>query len=195
MKCIINIALAGFGAAALAVSVSGMSPALAQMKERGKIVTVGGAPMYPSKNIVQNAVNSKDHTTLVAAVKAAGLVDTLQSPGPFTVFAPTNDAFAKLPSGTVDTLLKPENKKTLTNVLTYHVVPGRLTAKDLMEKIKAGKGKAMLKTVEGNDLTFAEKDGKLWIWDAKGDTAQVTIRNVMQSNGVIHVIDTVLLPG
>ena len=195
MKCIINIALAGFGAAALAVSVSGMSPALAQMKERGNIVTVGGAPMYPSKNIVQNAVNSKDHTTLVAAVKAAGLVDTLQSPGPFTVFAPTNDAFAKLPSGTVDTLLKPENKKTLTNVLTYHVVPGRLTAKDLMEKIKAGKGKAMLKTVEGNDLTFAEKDGKLWIWDAKGDTAQVTIRNVMQSNGVIHVIDTVLLPG
>lgn len=195
MKCIINIALAGFAAAALAVSVSGMSPALAQMKERGKIVTVGGAPMYPSKNIVQNAVNSKDHTTLVAAVKAAGLVDTLQSPGPFTVFAPTNDAFAKLPSGTVDTLLKPENKKTLTNVLTYHVVPGRLTAKDLMEKIKAGKGKAMLKTVEGNELTFAEKDGKLWIWDAKGDTAQVTIRNVMQSNGVIHVIDTVLLPG
>ena len=195
MKCIINIALAGFGAAALAVSVSGMSPALAQMKERGKIVTVGGAPMYPSKNIVQNAVNSKDHTTLVAAVKAAGLVDTLQSPGPFTVFAPTNDAFAKLPAGTVDTLLKPENKKTLTNVLTYHVVPGRLTAKDLMEKIKAGKGKAMLKTVEGNELTFAEKDGKLWIWDAKGDTAQVTIRNVMQSNGVIHVIDTVLLPG
>ena len=195
MKCIINIALAGFAAAALAVSVSGMSPALAQMKERGKIVTVGGAPMYPSKNIGQNAVNSKDHTTLVAAVKAAGLVDTLQSPGPFTVFAPTNDAFAKLPSGTVDTLLKPENKKTLTNVLTYHVVPGRLTAKDLMEKIKAGKGKAMLKTVEGNELTFAEKDGKLWIWDAKGDTAQVTIRNVMQSNGVIHVIDTVLLPG
>jgi len=195
MKCIINIALAGFAAAALAVSVSGMSPALAQMKERGKIVTVGGAPMYSSKNIVQNAVNSKDHTTLVAAVKAAGLVDTLQSPGPFTVFAPTNDAFAKLPSGTVDTLLKPENKKTLTNVLTYHVVPGRLTAKDLMEKIKAGKGKAMLKTVEGNELTFAEKDGKLWIWDAKGDTAQVTIRNVMQSNGVIHVIDTVLLPG
>ena len=195
MKCIINIALAGFAAAALAVSVSGMSPALAQMKERGKIVTVGGAPMYSSKNIVQNAVNSKDHTTLVAAVKAAGLVDTLQSPGPFTVFAPTNDAFAKLPSGTVDTLLKPENKKTLTNVLTYHVVPGRLTAKDLMDKIKAGKGKAMLKTVEGNELTFAEKDGKLWIWDAKGDTAQVTIRNVMQSNGVIHVIDTVLLPG
>ena len=195
MKRIINVALAGFAAAALAVSLGGIGPAFAQMKEKEKTVTVGGAPMYPSKNIVQNAVNSKDHTTLVAAVKAAGLVDTLQSAGPFTVFAPTNDAFAKLPAGTVDTLLKPENKKTLTNVLTYHVVSGRLTAKDLMEKIKAGNGKAMLKTVEGADLTFAEKDGKLWIWDAKGDSAQVTIRNVMQSNGVIHVIDTVLLPG
>ena len=158
-------------------------------------VTVGGAPMYPSKNIVQNAVNSKDHTTLVAAVKAAGLVPTLESKGPFTVFAPTNEAFAKLPAGTVDTLLKPENKKTLTNVLTYHVVPGRLTAKDLMAKVEAGHGKAMLKTVEGADLTFQMKDGKLWVIDAKGDTAQVTIRNVMQSNGVIHVIDTVLLPG
>ena len=195
MKRIIKLALAGVAAAALTVSLGGMAPAFAQMKEKEKTVTVGGAPMYPSKNIVQNAVNSKDHTTLVAAVKAAGLVDTLQSPGPFTVFAPTNDAFAKLPAGTVDTLLKPENKKTLTNVLTYHVVAGRLTAKDLMEKIKAGNGKAMLKTVEGADLTFAEKDGKLWIWDAKGDSAQVTIRNVMQSNGVIHVIDTVLLPG
>jgi len=195
MKRIVNLALAGFAAAALAVNLCGMGPAFAQMKEKEKTVTVGGAPMYPSKNIVQNAVNSKDHTTLVAAVKAAGLVDTLQSAGPFTVFAPTNDAFAKLPAGTVDTLLKPENKKTLTNVLTYHVVPGRLTAKDLMEKIKAGNGKAMLKTVEGADLTFAEKDGKLWVWDAKGDSAQVTIRNVMQSNGVIHVIDTVLLPG
>lgn len=160
-----------------------------------KTVTVGGAPMYPSKNIVQNAVNSKDHTTLVAAVKAAGLVDTLQSPGPFTVFAPTNEAFKKLPTGTVETLLKPENKQTLTNVLTYHVVPGRLTAKDLMAKIEMGHGKAMLKTVEGADLTFQMKDGKLWVIDAKGDTAQVTIRNVMQSNGVIHVIDTVLLPG
>ncbi len=195
MKRIIKLALAGIAAGALTVSLGGMAPAFAQMKEKEKTVTVGGAPMYPSKNIVQNAVNSKDHTTLVAAVKAAGLVDTLQSPGPFTVFAPTNDAFAKLPAGTVDTLLKPENKKTLTNVLTYHVVPGRLTAKDLMEKIKTGNGKAMLKTVEGADLTFAEKDGKLWIWDAKGDSAQVTIRNVIQSNGVIHVIDTVLLPG
>jgi uncharacterized surface protein with fasciclin (FAS1) repeats len=195
MKRIINVTLAGVAATALALSLGASAPALAQMKEKEKSVTVGGAPMYPSKNIVQNAVNSKDHTTLVAAVKAAGLVDTLQSPGPFTVFAPTNEAFAKLPAGTVDTLLKPENKKTLTNVLTYHVVPGRLSAKDLMEKIRTGNGKAMLKTVEGEDLTFAEKDGKLWIWDAKGGSAQVTIRNVMQSNGVIHVIDTVLLPG
>ena len=193
MNRILNVALAGFAAAALAISMGAMGPAFAQMKE--KTITVGGAPMYPSKNIVQNAVNSKDHTTLVAAVKAAGLVPTLESPGPFTVFAPTNEAFAKLPAGTVDMLLKPENKKTLTNVLTYHVVPGRLSAKDLMEKIKEGGGKAMLKTVEGADLTFEQKDGKLWIIDAKGDTAQVTIRNVMQSNGVIHVIDTVLLPG
>ncbi|MFZ0673816.1 MAG: fasciclin domain-containing protein [Pseudolabrys sp.] len=195
MKRIINVTLAVVAATALALSLGASAPAFAQMKEKEKSVTVGGAPMYPSKNIVQNAVNSKDHTTLVAAVKAAGLVDTLQSPGPFTVFAPTNEAFAKLPAGTVDTLLKPENKKTLTNVLTYHVVPGRLSAKDLMEKIRTGNGKAMLKTVEGEDLTFAEKDGKLWIWDAKGGSAQVTIRNVMQSNGVIHVIDTVLLPG
>jgi uncharacterized surface protein with fasciclin (FAS1) repeats len=193
MKRITTIALAGFAAAALAVSLS--APTFAQMKDKEHTVTVGGAPMYPSKNIVQNAVNSKDHTTLVAAVKAAGLVDTLQSAGPFTVFAPTNDAFAKLPAGTVDTLLKPENKKTLANVLTYHVVPGRLTAKDLMEKVKTGGGKAMIKTVEGDNLTLQEKDGKLWIWDAKGSSAQITIRNVMQSNGVIHVIDTVMLPG
>jgi len=186
-----KVLLAGFTAAAIAVSLGGLGPSFAA--EMTKMV--GGAPMYPSKNIVQNAVNSKDHTTLVAAVKAAGLVDTLQSPGPFTVFAPTNEAFGKLPAGTVDTLLKPENKKTLTNVLTYHVVPGRLTAKDLMAKIEDGNGKAMLKTVEGADLTFQMKDGKLWVIDAKGDTAQVTIRNVMQSNGVIHVIDTVLLPG
>jgi uncharacterized surface protein with fasciclin (FAS1) repeats len=195
MKRTITVTLAGVAAAALALSLGTTAPAFAQMKEKEKTVTVGGAPMYPSKNIVQNAVNSKDHTTLVAAVKAAGLVDTLQSPGLFTVFAPTNEAFAKLPAGTVDTLLKPENKKTLTNVLTYHVVPGRLRAKDLMEKIRAGNGKAMLKTVEGEELTFAEKDGRLWIWDAKGGSAQLTIRNVMQSNGVIHVIDTVLLPG
>jgi uncharacterized surface protein with fasciclin (FAS1) repeats len=191
MKRITKFLLAGFAAAAIAVSLAGIGPSTAA--EQTKMV--GGAPMYPSKNIVQNAVNSKDHTTLVAAVKAAGLVPTLESPGPFTVFAPTNEAFGKLPAGTVDTLLKPENKKTLTNVLTYHVVPGRLTAKDLMGRIEAGNGKAMLKTVEGADLTFQMKDGKLWVIDAKGDIAQVTIRNVMQSNGVIHVIDTVLLPG
>jgi uncharacterized surface protein with fasciclin (FAS1) repeats len=160
-----------------------------------KTVTVGGAPMYPSKNIVQNAVNSKEHTTLVAAVKAAGLVKTLEGPGPFTVFAPTNKAFEKLPDGTVQTLLKPENKQKLTNVLTYHVVAGRLSAGDLMEKVKAGGGKAMLTTVEGAPLTVESKDGKIMITDAKGDTAHITIRNVMQSNGVIHVVDTVLLPG
>jgi uncharacterized surface protein with fasciclin (FAS1) repeats len=191
MKRMINVALAGFAAIAMAISLGAMGPAFA----KEKTVTVGGAPMYPSRNIVQNAVKSKDHTTLVAAVKAAGLVPTLESPGPFTVFAPTNKAFEKLPAGTVDTLLKPENKKTLTNVLTYHVVAGRMTAKDLMAKVKEGHGKAILKTVEGAPLTIEEKDGKLWIIDAKGDMAQVTIRNVMQSNGVIHVIDTVLLPG
>jgi uncharacterized surface protein with fasciclin (FAS1) repeats len=192
MKPIHRIALAG-AALALAVTAIAYAPAPSFAAEQTKMV--GGAAMYPSKNIVQNAVNSKDHTTLVAAVKAAGLVDTLQSPGPFTVFAPTNEAFAKLPAGTVDTLLKPENKKTLTNVLTYHVVAGRMTAKDLMDKVKAGGGKAELTTVEGAKLTVAEKDGKLWITDAKGGHAQVTIGNVMQSNGVIHVIDTVMLPG
>ena len=191
MSSIRTIALAGAAVLALAAGTASITTSFAQEKT----VTVGGAPMYPSKNIVQNAVNSKDHTTLVAAVKAAGLVDTLQSPGPFTVFAPTNDAFAKLPAGTVDTLLKPENKKTLANVLTYHVVAGRMSAKDLMEKVKASGGKAMLKTVEGADITVSEKDGKLWIWDAKGGSAQITIQNVNQSNGVIHVIDSVLLPG
>ncbi len=191
MKRIHTIALAGAAALALGLGAAVTPPAFA--KEMTKMV--GGAAMYPSKNIVQNAVNSKDHTTLVAAVKAAGLVKTLSSKGPFTVFAPTNEAFAKLPDGTVQTLLKPENKKTLTNVLTYHVVPGRITAKQLMAKVKAGDGEASLKTVEGEPLTFKMKDGKLWVIDAKGDTAQVTIANVMQSNGVIHVIDTVLLPG
>jgi uncharacterized surface protein with fasciclin (FAS1) repeats len=151
--------------------------------------------MYPSKNIIQNAVNSKDHTTLVAAVKAAGLVDTLSGAGPFTVFAPTNEAFAKLPKGTVDNLLKPENKEMLTKVLTYHVVPGRMTAKDLMEAAKKAGGKTMLKTVEGADLTVEAKGDELMIVDAKGDVAKVTIDNVFQSNGVIQVVDTVLLPG
>ena len=170
------------------------TPALAQTKDE-KTVMVGGAPMYPSKNIVQNAVNSKDHTTLVAAVKAAGLVDTLSGPGPFTVFAPTNEAFATLPKGTVDNLLKPENKAQLTKVLTYHVVPGRMSAKDLMDAAQKAGGKAMLKTVEGGELTVEVKGNALMIVDAKGDTAKVTIENVFQSNGVIQVVDTVLLPG
>lgn len=155
---------------------------------------VGGAPMYPTKNIVENAVNSKDHTTLVAAVKAAGLVDTLEGAGPFTVFAPTNEAFAKLPAGTVDTLVKPENKDKLTAILTYHVVAGRLTASDLMKMVKAGGGTAELKTVEGEPLTVTMKGKGLDVTDAKGDVARVTIANVMQSNGVIHVINTVMLP-
>ena len=160
-----------------------------------KTVMVGGAPMYPSKNIVENAVNSKDHTTLVAAVKAAGLVETLSGAGPFTVFAPTNAAFGKLPAGTVDTLVKPENKATLTKILTYHVVPGKVAAADLMKMIKDGKGKATFKTVQGGMLTAEEKGGKVVITDAKGGTSTVTIADVNQSNGVIHVVDTVLMPG
>ena len=152
-----------------------------------KTVMVGGAAMFPSKNIVENAVNSKDHTTLVAAVKAAGLVDTLSGKGPFTVFAPTNAAFGKLPAGTVDTLVKPENKATLTKILTYHVVPGKLEASALTEGKK-------LKTAEGEELTVKLRDGKVWIVDAKGGTSMVTIPNVNQSNGVIHVVDTVLMP-
>ena len=157
-------------------------------------VTVGGAPMFATKDIVDNAVNSKDHTTLVAAVKAAGLVDTLKGPGPFTVFAPTNASFAALPAGTVDTLLKPENKPALTKVLTYHVVPGKLDAAALMAQINAGGGKAMLKTVQGEDLTASLHDGGVMLTDAKGNTAMVTTADVMQSNGVIHVIDKVLMP-
>ncbi len=156
---------------------------------------VGGAPMYANKDIVDNAVNSKDHTTLVAAVKAAGLVDTLKSPGPFTVFAPTNAAFAALPPGTVDTLLKPENKPTLTKVLTYHVVPGKMDAAALMSAINAGGGKAMLKTASGGTLTATMSGGSVMITDAKGGTAMVTIANVYQSNGVIHVVNKVLIPG
>ena len=157
-------------------------------------VMVGGAPMYANKDIIDNAVNSKDHTTLVAAVKAAGLVDTLKGPGPFTVFAPVNAAFAALPPGTVDTLLKPENKATLTKVLTFHVVPGKVDAAELMAKIKAGGGKAMLKTVEGESLTATVIGGVVTITDSKGDMAHVTTADVYQSNGVIHVIDHVLLP-
>jgi uncharacterized surface protein with fasciclin (FAS1) repeats len=164
------------------------------MMQSEKTVMVGGAPMYPSKNIIQNAVNSKDHTTLVAAVKAAGLVDTLSGPGPFTVFAPTNEAFDKLPAGTVDTLLKPENKATLTKILTYHVVPGTITAHDLMQKAMDMGGMYQMTTVEGGTLTAEMKNGDLYLVDEKGDWSKVTIPDVMQSNGVIHVVDTVLLP-
>ena len=187
----------GLGAALL-VSLGALSmPATAQMSgmKMGGTKMVGGAAMYPTKNIIQNAVNSKDHTTLVAAVKAAGLVDTLEGAGPFTVFAPTNEAFTKLPAGTVPTLLKPENKATLAKVLTYHVVAGRYTAADLLGLVKKGHGKATLKTVEGGTLTFMKAGSGLNIKDAKGDVSHVTIPNVMQSNGVIHVINTVLLPG
>ena len=155
---------------------------------------VGGAAMYPSKNIIQNAVNSKDHTTLVAAVKAGGLVDTLEGKGPFTVFAPTNEAFAALPAGTVDTLLKPENKKTLDKILTYHVVPGRLDSKALDQDIEKGGGKAELTTVEGGKLTVTGSGKNLMVMDEKGNTAKVTIADVMQSNGVILVVDKVLMP-
>src|SRR5512145_750792 len=159
-----------FTAAAIAMLISaGASAQTSSTKMKEKTVEVGGAPMYPSKNIVENAVNSMAHTQLVAAVKAAGLVDTLSGKGPFTVFAPTNEAFAKLPAGTVDTLLKPENKGQLTEVLTYHVVPGRLTAKDLMAAAQKNGGKAMYKTVEGEDLTFQIKDGEIWVWDSKGN--------------------------
>ena len=155
---------------------------------------VGGAPMLDSKSIVENAVNSKDHTTLVTALKAAGLVETLSGTGPFTVFAPTNAAFDKLPAGTVDTLLKPESKKTLTGILTYHVVAGKMSASDIVAAIKKGDGKAELKTVNGEKLTASLDDKDVIVTDAKGGKAKVTIADVMQSNGVIHVIDTVLMP-
>ena len=155
---------------------------------------VGGGKMYATKDIIDNAVNSKDHTTLVAAVKAAGLVDTLKGPGPFTVFAPTNEAFAKLPAGTVDTLLKPENKEMLVKVLTYHVVSGKMTGADLKKAIKAGGGKAQLKTVSGGTLWAMMDGNNIKLKDEKGGMAIVTIGNVMQSNGVIHVIDSVVLP-
>jgi uncharacterized surface protein with fasciclin (FAS1) repeats len=179
-------------AAGLVLVGSLAAPPLAAVE---KTVMVGGAPMYPSKNIIENAVNSKDHTTLVAAVKAAGLVETLQGPGPFTVFAPTNTAFGKLPAGTVENLIKPENKAVLTGILTYHVVPGRMTAGALMKAIKEGGGVARLKTVAGSELTVKQAGpGRLEVADAKGDVAAITTADVLQSNGVIHVVDTVLLP-
>ena len=194
MKLFRITALTTVTAAALAFSAVVTAPSIAAMNNE-KTVTVGGAPMYPSKNIIENAVNSKDHTTLVAAVKAAGLVETLEGAGPFTVFAPTNEAFAKLPPGTVETLLKPENKAKLTSILTYHVVPGRMSAKDLMDAAKKAGGEAKIKTVEGDWLTVTAKGSNLMISDAKGNTSRVTIQNVFQSNGVIQVIDSVLLPG
>jgi uncharacterized surface protein with fasciclin (FAS1) repeats len=178
-----RIALLSAAFSVLALTATITAPARAEEKT----VMVGGAAMFPSKNIVQNAVNSKDHTTLVAAVKAAGLVPTLEGKGPFTVFAPTNTAFGKLPAGTVETLVKPENKATLTKILTYHVVPGKYAAADLTDGKK-------LKTAEGEELTVKKDDGKVWIVDAKGGKSMVTISNVNQSNGVIHVVDTVLMP-
>ena len=181
-KRIAYLTAAAFGAFAFTTTI------VAPVSAQEKTVMVGGAAMFPSRNIIQNAVNSKDHTTLVAAVKAAGLVDTLEGKGPFTVFAPTNAAFGKLPAGTVDTLVKPENKAALTKILTYHVVPGKLEARDLSDGKK-------LKTVEGEELTVKKADGKVMIVDAKGGMASVTISNVNQSNSVIHVIDTVLMPG
>src|SRR6185503_20114853 len=159
-----------------------------------KTVEVGGAEMYPSKNIIENAMNSQDHTTLVAAVKAAGLVETLQDKGPFTVFAPTNSAFGMLPAGTVERLVKPENKSALTSILTYHVVAGKLDSKELEKWIKKGNGSAELTTVAGGKIWIMKKDGKWWIKDEKGGMATITIPNVYQSNGVIHVIDHVLMP-
>jgi uncharacterized surface protein with fasciclin (FAS1) repeats len=204
-----KIALAAACAASLLAACSGMpdqdmayasrnggsGPAGTTMGPMASTKMVGGAPMYPSKTIVDNAVNSRDHTTLVAAVKAAGLVDTLQGPGPFTVFAPTNMAFDALPAGTVPTLLKPENKGTLTKVLTYHVVPGRLDAQAIAGQIRAGGGKAVLKTVEGEPLVATMQGSDIVVTDAKGGAARVTTSDVYQSNGVIHVVDKVLLPG
>lgn len=193
-----NMSRLSYTTALLTFAVGLATPAIAstEMDKSGSSpVTVGGAPMYPNKNIVENASKSADHTTLVTAVKAAGLADTLQGAGPYTVFAPTNAAFAKLPSGTVENLLKPENKEKLASILTYHVVPGRLTATDLKAKAEANGGKAMLKTVEGEDLTVSAGPNNSWIVaDAKGDMATITKANVAQSNGTIHVIDTVLMP-
>jgi len=180
---------------AAALMIAGMAAGVAAPAgARGTTKMVRGAVMYPTKTIVENAANSKNHTTLVAAVKAAGLVDTLSGAGPFTVFAPTNDAFAKLPAGTVDTLLKPENKAALVTVLTYHVVAGKFLTKELLAKIKAGHGSATLTTMQGGVLTAKKSGSGVTITDAKGDVANVTIADVDQSNGVIHVIDTMLLP-
>ena len=175
-------------------AVLSFSAVAAPMTAQAKAPMVGGAAMLPSKNIVQNASAAKNLTTLVAAVKAAGLVDTLEGPGPFTVFAPTNAAFAKLPAGTVTTLVKPENKDTLTKILTYHVVAGDYTAASLVALVKKGHGKATVKTVQGETLTVKPYGKSLEIVDAKGGVSHVTIADVKQSNGVVHVVDTVLMP-
>ncbi len=193
MKITMKTLITKFTLAVAAIAFVSTS-VLAGPNKSEKTKMVGGAAMYPSKDIVDNAVNSKDHTTLVAAVKAAGLVETLKSAGPFTVFAPTNDAFAKLPAGTVETLLKPENKGTLTKVLTYHVVAGRMDAADLSKAIKAGKGKAILKTVSGGTLVASMKGKNIIVTDENGGMATVTIADVYQKNGVIHVINSVALP-
>ncbi len=189
-----SISKHALGAALFAMAATGLATTADAKMMSSKTVMVGGAAMYPTKNIIENAVNSKDHTTLVAAVKAAGLVDTLSGPGPFTVFAPTNAAFGKLPAGTVESLVKPENKGTLTTILTYHVVSGTMDSKAIAAAIKAGGGKAVLKTVQGGDLTASMSGGKLKLIDAKGGASTVTIKDVYQSNGVIHVVDTVLMP-
>lgn len=179
---------------ALLLTVMSIGFANAQMMEKTGNPMVGGAAMYKTKDIVDNAVNSADHTTLVAAVKAAELVDTLKSAGPFTVFAPTNDAFGKLPAGTVETLVKPENKETLTKILTYHVVAGNMDSKAIAKAIKKGDGKATFKTVSGGTLTAMMEGKDLYLMDEKGGKSKVTIADVKQSNGVIHVIDTVVMP-
>jgi uncharacterized surface protein with fasciclin (FAS1) repeats len=178
----------------VAIFICSLFIANASFAQMEKTIMVGGAAMYPSKNIIENAVNSKDHTTLVAAVKAAGLVETLSSAGPFTVFAPTNAAFDKLPAGTVGTLVMPENKATLTKILTYHVLSGKFTAKDIAMAIKKGNGMATFATVQGGNLMASMKGSKLMLKDEKGGMSTVTIKDVNQSNGIIHVIDTVLMP-
>lgn len=178
----------------IAALLLGIAFAATSAMAGSKNPVVGGQPMYPTKDIIDNAVNSADHTTLVAAVKAAGLVETLKGPGPFTVFAPTNEAFAKLPAGTVENLLKPENKDMLTKILTYHVVAGRLSGADLRKQIQAGNGTAELKTVSGGRLWAMMQGKNIVLKDEKGGVSTVTIPNVFQSNGVIHVVDTVVLP-
>jgi uncharacterized surface protein with fasciclin (FAS1) repeats len=186
--------LLGIASANNASAQTKMKMSGGEMKTKEKKVMVGGAAMYPTKNIIENAVNSKDHTTLVAAVKAAGLVETLSGAGPFTVFAPTNSAFDMLPAGTVTNLLKPENKAMLTSILTYHVVAGRLSSRDLVEMVKKGNGTATLTTVAGGKLQVMRKGNMLMVKDKKGGVANISIKDVNQSNGVIHVIDKVLMP-